>query len=136
MLHEFLTLKLRPGEPVGEQIRRWFRSEMARGRLSPGARLPTVRTLALTLGVDPNTVARAYREMGREGLLQAGARRGTFVRAVTASLPAPQRRARLLPLVDQLATEAWAVGASSSEVRGLVAAALRPRRPPTPGSRR
>lgn len=49
------------------------------GRLAPGSRLPTVRELAVELGLAPNTVARAYRELETAGILETRGRQGTFV---------------------------------------------------------
>lgn len=49
------------------------------GRLAPGSRLPTVRELAVELGLAPNTVARAYRELETAGIVETRGRRGTFV---------------------------------------------------------
>ena len=49
------------------------------GRLVPGSRLPTVRDLAVELGLAPNTVARAYRELETAGILETRGRQGTFV---------------------------------------------------------
>ena len=52
---------------------------MAAGRLPAGTKLPTVRQLAADLGLAANTVARAYRELEADGVVETHGRRGTFV---------------------------------------------------------
>jgi DNA-binding transcriptional regulator YhcF (GntR family) len=67
--------------PPFEQVRVQI-AELARsGRLPVGTRLPTVRRLAADLGLAVNTVARAYRELERDGVADARGRHGTFVAA-------------------------------------------------------
>lgn len=62
--------------------------DVAEGRLEPGAKMPTQRELARTVGVDLSTVTRAYAEGARRGLLSATVGRGTFVSAdVAVSVP-------------------------------------------------
>ena len=74
-------LRLDPSTPVPpfEQIRAQIALQVAAGRLLPGDRLPTIRTLADELDVAANTVARAYRELIATGICIAAGRRGTFV---------------------------------------------------------
>jgi DNA-binding transcriptional regulator YhcF (GntR family) len=74
-------LRLDPSTPVPpfEQIRAQIALQVAAGRLRPGDRLPTIRTLADELDVAANTVARAYRELITTGICVAAGRRGTFV---------------------------------------------------------
>lgn len=67
--------------PPFEQVRQQIAAQVASGELRPGDRLPTVRRLAGDLGIAPNTVARAYRELEIEGVLTGRARAGTFVAA-------------------------------------------------------
>lgn len=65
--------------PPSEQIRTQILAEVRSGALAPGARLPTVRTLAAELGVAVNTVAKAYRELERDEVVETRGRNGTTV---------------------------------------------------------
>ncbi|AXH95733.1 GntR family transcriptional regulator [Ornithinimicrobium avium] len=77
-------------EPPFAQLRGQIIAQVSEGVLAPGDRLPTVRRLAGDLGIAPNTVARAYRELEADGVLEGRGRAGTFVRAtVTAGRAAP-----------------------------------------------
>lgn len=76
-------------DPPFAQVRRQLTEQIRGGQLSPGDRLPTVRRLAGDLGIAPNTVARAYRELETEGLIEGRGRAGTFVSAgASAGVPA------------------------------------------------
>lgn len=66
-------------EPPFEQLRRQIASGAAKGGLAPGHKLPTVRQLAADLGLATNTVARAYRELETDGVIETHGRKGTFV---------------------------------------------------------
>src|SRR5579875_3103216 len=61
-------------------LREHIEGAIAQGRLQPGQQLPTVRVMARHLGLSPATVAAAYRDLGRRGILHADGRRGTRVR--------------------------------------------------------
>ncbi len=65
--------------PIYLQLEEGIRLGIRRGELSPGQSLPTVRGLAEKVGVNPNTVARVYRELQRDGLLRLERGLGTFV---------------------------------------------------------
>ena len=67
------------GDPPYQQIRTQIAKQVASGELPPGTRLPTVRALAQTLGIAPNTVARAYRELEHSGVVTTRGRNGTVV---------------------------------------------------------
>jgi DNA-binding transcriptional regulator YhcF (GntR family) len=66
-----------------EQLRGQIEAAVRAGELLPGAQLPTVRRLADDLGIAPNTVARSYRELEREGVIQTRGRNGSVVAAAT-----------------------------------------------------
>ena len=65
--------------PVYVQLAEQIRLLIHRGALGPGAPLPTVRELAVALGINANTVTRVYRELQQEGLLRLERGLGTFV---------------------------------------------------------
>ncbi len=67
--------------PLYVQLHDAIAAELAAGRLPPGSRLPPVRALARRLGLNVNTVVSAYRLLDEEGLTEAHAAKGTFVRA-------------------------------------------------------
>src|SRR5438309_12111908 len=76
-----LKLDLHSGVPVYRQIIDQVRGGMASGSLVVGDQLPTVRQLAVDLAINPNTVARAYRELELGGLLETHQGTGTFISA-------------------------------------------------------
>jgi len=65
--------------PPFEQLRTQVRDLVTSGELAPGTRLPTVRRLAGDLDLAPNTVARAYRELETDGIIETRGRHGSFV---------------------------------------------------------
>lgn len=65
--------------PLSTQLRDGIAGRVVSGSLAPGERLPPVRELAVDLGLAPNTVAKAYRELESRGYLVGRGRRGTFV---------------------------------------------------------
>ena len=81
-------------EPVYEQIARQVREHVVSGELRPGSPLPTVRTLASDLGVNLNTVARAYRVLEDEGFLHIRDRSGAEVSAPSRRPPADREKLR------------------------------------------
>jgi DNA-binding transcriptional regulator YhcF (GntR family) len=74
-----ISLDTTGGDPPYEQIRTQIAQQVASGELPPGTKLPTVRSLAETLGIAPNTVARAYRELEHSGVVTTRGRNGTVV---------------------------------------------------------
>jgi GntR family transcriptional regulator len=81
--------------PLGEQVRRCVRRAIAEGRLRKGDPLPPVRRVASMTGVNLNTVARAYRALEKEGLVETIRGRGTEVKAEREKRRASRRLLRL-----------------------------------------
>ncbi|HEU4756690.1 MAG TPA: GntR family transcriptional regulator [Agromyces sp.] len=75
------TVDADSGTPPYEQLRMQVVDAVRDGRLAAGARLPTVRALADEIGLAVNTVAKAYKELEADGVVEGRGRNGTFVRA-------------------------------------------------------
>ena len=76
-----ISIDPRSATPPYEQLRIQFMNEVQTGTLAGGTRIPTVRKLAEDLGLAPNTVARAYRELEADGFIETRGRNGSFVSA-------------------------------------------------------
>ena len=79
-----VDLDPRDPTPIYAQLDRSLRAAIASGRLKVGEQLPTVRQLAVDLRVNPNTVAQAYRELERAGVVYVRRGQGSFVAQVSA----------------------------------------------------
>jgi GntR family transcriptional regulator len=108
------------GVPIYQQLAEQICSAIARGRLRPDQRLPSVRELSQTLIVNPNTVARAYTELEREGTVYTRPGLGVFVSATRPALPKKVRRERLAKSIDHFLIDAVRLGCASAEVLDLV----------------
>ncbi|MGC8639668.1 MAG: GntR family transcriptional regulator [Isosphaeraceae bacterium] len=106
--------------PIYQQLVRQVREGIARGDLKPQDQLPSVRQLSRDLVVNPNTIARAYTELEREGLLNNRPGRGVFVAEPKDELTEEARRRRLLESLDRFLTEAVHLGFAEDEVARLV----------------
>ncbi len=111
--------------PIYRQLMDQVRLAVARGRLRPGSRLPSVRVLSRELVVNPNTIARVYSELEREGVLNTRPGLGVFVAEPQADLSATARRQRLAEIIDSFLTDAVHLGFSEDEVLSAVAKRIR-----------
>ncbi|HVX61405.1 MAG TPA: GntR family transcriptional regulator [Pirellulales bacterium] len=107
--------------PIYRQLGNQIREAVARGRLHPGEQLPSVRDLSRTLVINPNTVARVYTELERDGVLRTRQGLGVFVAEPKAELTKRARKAKLEELLDRFLTEAVYLGFSADEVVSAVA---------------
>jgi GntR family transcriptional regulator len=94
------------GVPIYLQIVNQVKYLVASGRLSPGEELPPIRVLAEQLLVNPNTVARAYRELERAGVVTKRRTAGTYVSRRGSPLDRRERLRILTERVDALVAEA------------------------------
>lgn len=110
-------------EAAYEQIAAQIRDAVARGALVPGATLPGVRSLASDLGVNLNTVARAYRLLEEQGFVRIRDRSGVEV-TMPAPRPAPEARAALEEELWALLVRMRQAGLSPPALQQLVLAHL------------
>jgi GntR family transcriptional regulator len=104
------------GVPIYQQLTEQICAGVALGRLQPDDRLPSVRELSQNLVVNPNTVARAYTELEREGVLYTRPGMGVFVAQARQPLPKAQRRERLAGTLDRALVDAVRLGFTSKEL--------------------
>jgi DNA-binding transcriptional regulator YhcF (GntR family) len=124
-----VRLSLQSGSrlPESEQLVAAIRRRIDSGSLAPGERLPPVRALADELDLSPNTVAKAYRALEREGLLVTRGRHGTFVADRLPGRPADRDR-RLAQAAEAFARRGLQLGFGPSALRRAVDDAVRARR--------
>ena len=104
--------------PASEQIVRGLRATLLAGRFRPGDQLPSVRQLAVDLGVHHNTVAGAYRQLAEEGWLELRRGRGATVIERPAPAPTPRAEAEFRKRLEELVVKALAEGVPSGAVSG------------------
>lgn len=117
-----LSISISPASdvPIFRQIMQQVQQAVAMGKLPVGRQLPAVRTLAEELVVNPNTVARSYQELIREGVLQSRSGRGVFVCERRQVFSAEERLRRLEHAAEQLCHEAILLGSSIPEIRVIL----------------
>ena len=110
------------GIPVYRQIINQASAGVAAGTFKPGDQLPTIRALSERLNVNPNTVAKAYRELELKGIIVSERGSGSFIQAQPASLApgAREKKARLKNLYHRLLADAASSGLSESELLSFI----------------
>ncbi len=98
------------GLPIYQQIVNQVKYLVASGRLAPREELPPIRTLAERLLINPNTVARAYRELEVAGVVVKRGTTGTFVSDAGSPLARRERQRILTQRVDALLAESRQLG--------------------------
>lgn len=115
-------IELHSGIPAYKQIANRLTSAMADGTLAHGDRLPTIRELHEILGVNPNTVAKAYREMALKGLIDGQRGFGSFVKLddPVNTLPEQKKNAKLKELYQRMLTEARSHGLNEEHILAFI----------------
>jgi GntR family transcriptional regulator len=111
--------------PIYEQIKSGIRGRIAGDVLKPGAALPSIRDLAADLLVNPNTVARAYRELEQEGVITTRQGKGCYVSDRPGSIVRAEKEAALGRIVARAVEEAVKLGYPDEEIRQAVEKGLK-----------
>ena len=109
------------GVPIYQQIVNQVKYLIASGRLEPGEEMPPIRVLAERLLVNPNTVARAYRELESAGVVEKRRTAGTYVSDTGSPLARRERLKIIAERVDALLAEARQLGIGVDELIALIA---------------
>ena len=99
-----IVLDYRDSRPLYQQVKDSLRRMMLTGLLEPDEKLPSVRSLATQLAINPNTIQRAYAELDAEGYIYSVAGRGSFVSAGDGEhlRRIAELTGRLVPLLEEL----------------------------------
>jgi GntR family transcriptional regulator len=108
------------GVPIYLQVMQQIKYLVASGRLQPGEELPSIRTLAEQLLVNPNTIARAYRELEASGVVEKRRTAGTYVTDNGSPLARKERLKLLNERIDQLLVEAFQMGFNLQDVLRMI----------------
>lgn len=113
-----LHLDYRDPRPIYEQVKDGLRRLMVSGVIREGEKLPSVRTLAGNLAINPNTIQRAYEALEAEGYVYSVPGKGSF--AAPNSGVDGSRKEELLRLLEQTAEELRYLGVSGEEILARV----------------
>jgi GntR family transcriptional regulator len=114
------TLDQAGGTPVYRQIIRQIESGVLSGRLKTGDKLPTIRSLAVDLKINPNTIAKAYGELEIRGILATQVGSGTYI---ADKRPEPEEDvlgAKIREVLGRFMRDMRDLGADKGEILRLV----------------
>jgi GntR family transcriptional regulator len=107
------------GVPVYRQIINQIENAVVSGRMAVGDRLPTIRSLAVSLKINPNTIAKAYNELEIRGVLQTQVGSGTYI-ADKKPEAVDVRQKKLREAAERFLQEAGELGAGKDEISKLL----------------
>lgn len=121
------TLAREGALPLNQQLRSVLEMAAAAGELPEGVQLPSVRTLAVELGLAPNTVVRAYKELEAEGIVKVSPRRGYYISGEPKTFASPAHR-QVQGLLDEALRAAEEAGLDNLQFLQLASKIIRARR--------
>ena len=110
-----LTLNYRDSRPIYGQIKDGLRRLIVTGALEPDEKLPSVRSMAMDLAINPNTIQRAYAELEAEGFIYSVPGKGSFAGEAHAA-----RRAALMERLRELIAELRYLNVTDGEIIALM----------------
>ena len=119
-----LTLNCRDSRPIYGQIKDGLRRMIVTGALEPNEKLPSIRTMAVDLAINPNTIRRAYAELEAEGFIYSVPGKGSYAsRGPGGERPrsvSPAREKELLRRLRETVAELRYLGLSEGEIIALM----------------
>lgn len=115
-----IQISLRGGGPIYQQLKEEVIRLACEGVLAPDEQLPSVRALARELGINPNTVAKAYQELENEGVIYSMGGRGSFISGDILAAEGVRREAA--QNLQTAAEKARRVGLTLQEAEAVIAA--------------
>ncbi len=113
-------LDLRGNKSIYEQIIDKFKEFIMRGTMKQGEKMPSVRELSKTLGVNPNTIQKAYRELERQGYIYTASGIGTFVADKNTIRPDEDELKKARENIAEAFSQLLLLGLSRDEARAVV----------------
>ena len=110
-----ISLNYRDARPIYEQVKDGLRHLVVTGALQAGDKLPSVRALASSLAINPNTIQRSYRQLEMEGWIATVPGKGCFVCAVPSGDPKEEKR--LLHQFDEATQKLLKLGYTRQELQ-------------------
>ena len=108
------------GIPFYRQIIQQIELAVISGRLAPGTRLPTIRSLAIELKINPNTIAKAYSELEIRGLVNTQVGSGTFISDKKPDTADTEKKNNIMKVLRHFIGELESLGVSSDDVPALI----------------
>jgi len=116
----FVAISKENPDPMHKQVTDQMRDAIAKGTLSPGARLPSIREMARELAVSPITIKRAYGDLEREGYLITRAGLGSFVAGINRDRLRKEKVGEIREEIARIAKSAGVFGIPIAEIRRIV----------------
>ena len=109
-----ININYRDGRPIYEQVKEGICRLITSGAIKENEKLPSVRELASSLAINPNTIQRAYKELEAEGYIYSAAGKGSF--AAPAAETTGMKKAELFSALDKTLSELLELGVSEEEL--------------------
>ncbi|HXD23286.1 MAG TPA: GntR family transcriptional regulator [Gemmatimonadaceae bacterium] len=120
-----ISIDIHDSVPVFAQLVNQIRDAVRRGELKPGAALPAIRQLALDLVINPNTVAKAYRLLERDNVIETRGRHGSFIHREGRKHSKVELSSQAVPVLAEAVAALRRAGLTDSEIRIAFASVMR-----------
>jgi GntR family transcriptional regulator len=120
-----VSINERSAEPVFSQLISQIRDAVKSGELKPGTPLPTIRQLAADLRINPNTVARAYRILERDAVIETRGGKGSFIHADGKKHSRIDLGAQAAPMLSRIVVSLRELGLTDSEIRNAFSSVMK-----------